>query len=238
MKNNNLFLLLILFLTFNVFSQSTYKDYIIYKDVDTVYCSVKKYGNLKMEFETDSKKEFAKINSSSSNLSKKSGVKKKVNPNLKTAYLSNITDVYLNDTSELFNNPLNIKIEKPEEGYAHVYLYRPYYYTGSALGCKIKYNSNNFINIKTKSYFLHKIKANQTHSYERTNKAYLTSKKRNKVEFNAENGKIYFIRAIYGTNLKIDDEKISEGMGTSIYLDETPHNKYQILNMKKKSPKI
>jgi hypothetical protein len=29
--------------------------------------------------------------------------------------------------------PSRIKIEQPEKGYAYVYLYRPYVYTGSAL---------------------------------------------------------------------------------------------------------
>ncbi len=62
----------------------------------------------------------------------------------------------------------------------------------------------------------------------------MIAKKRDKIEFTPEEGKIYFIKAIYGTDKKIEDNKICEGIGTSIYLDETTHSKYLIMNMKKK----
>ena len=230
--------ILLLLFNFIIFSQTKHKDYIIYKDLDTIYCTIKRYGNLKMTFETNSKKIFPKINSSSSNLKKRSPLNKSTNENEKTVFLNNVVDVYIDNKSEIFKNPLNIQINNPEKGYAHVYLYRPYYYTGSALGCKVKFNGENFINIKSKSYYLHKVKANEKVVYERTNKAYLITKKRDKIEFTPEEEKIYFIKAIYGTNSKIEDDKICEGMGTSIYLDETPHSKYLILNMKKNSPKM
>ncbi len=85
-------------------SQTNHKDFIIYKDLDTVYCTIKKYGNLKMVFETNSKKIFPKINSSSSNLKKKSPLNKK-----KTVFLNSIVDVYIANQSKVFSNPLNIQ---------------------------------------------------------------------------------------------------------------------------------
>ncbi len=90
-------------------SQTNHKDFIIYKDLDTVYCTIKKYGNLKMVFETNSKKIFPKINSSSSNLKKKSPSNKSINEKEKTVFLNSIVDVYIANQSKVFSNPLNIQ---------------------------------------------------------------------------------------------------------------------------------
>ena len=60
---------------------------------------------------------------------------------------------------DVLKNPLGTKIENPEPGYAHVY----FYYSG--LSYKIKHNDEKLVKITPSSYYLHKIKIDETHKY-------------------------------------------------------------------------
>ncbi len=146
---------------------------------------------------------------------------------IKTKSIYDFKDMLISDTSVIVN-PLGIKIEKPDTGFTHVYFYRSYSYNGSALPCNIDYNGKKIANIKTNSYFLHKIKIHETHIYNPS------ISKRDKVEIHAEEGAIYFIKCEY-------DVKNAGGMmsnSMTIALDNPKVARYAILNMKKISPTI
>lgn len=124
-----------------MYSQEECQDYLVNKEGDTIYCKVlglKREGITYIQEEKKSKK---------------------------NQYIFDFSDIKILDFS-IIENPLNIKIEEPDSGFAHVYFYRPYVYTGSALSCKIEYNNGEQLkNIKTNSYFLHKVKSSKTYKY-------------------------------------------------------------------------
>jgi len=202
---------------------------------DTINCKVIKLKKGKLKFTTNSKKYkivkeddlFDDLYSDSSSLPSESKYKFENIDNLKKISLSNESVIY---------NPLNLKIEDPEEGYAHIYFFRPYVYLNSALGCKIKYGDKKFLNIKTNGYYLHKVKAGEKYKFYKSRIG-----KDNVVEINAENKKIYYIRAILGavniTNMVVSSlggMPMVTGGRTSITLDDSPNAQYHVLSMKKK----
>jgi hypothetical protein len=197
-----------------IYSQNTNKDYLVTENKDTVFCKIIGLSGKQIE--------FIKENEKSSS----------------TKNIYNFLDVNITDLS-VIENPLEIKIEQPEKGYAYVYLYRPYVYTGSALNCKVEYNGTSLVNLKTKSYYLHKIKANEIHKYKWNNSS------KNMVEINAKEGEIYFIRGsfeaeyinwnTYGNPSAMQNSPTwSNAM--SIFIDNPKIAKYMILTMKKESP--
>ncbi len=186
------------------FSQSNNSDYLVTVENDTIHCKIIELKNKKVRYTINGEK----------------GKKKK--------NIFNFADVYFNDIS-IIQNPLNIKIEKPEHGYAHVYFYRPYVYTGSALACKIEYNGNPFINIKTHSYYLHKIKAGEIHKYNQKNL------KKDIVEIDAKDGEIYFIRSSFGGTGEALTNNLNSSNSLHIFQDNPKVAKYVILTMKKES---
>ena len=197
-----------------IYSQNTNKDYLVTENKDTVFCKIIGLSGKQIE--------FIKENEKSSSTK-----------NIYTFLDVNITDL------SVVENPLGIKIEQPEKGYAYVYLYRPYVFTGSALNCKVEYNGTSLVNLKTKSYYLHKIKANEIHKYKWNNSS------KNMVEINAKDGEIYFIRGSYETEYvywnTYGNSSVMQNFPTwsnamSIFIDNPKIAKYMILTMKKESP--
>lgn len=196
------------------FSQSKKGDYLVTEEKDTIFCKIVGLSGKRVEYIKENE------NSSSTN-------------NIYSFLDLNISDL------NVIENPLGIKIEQPEKGFAYVYLYRPYVYTGSALNCKVEYNGTSLVNLKTKSYYLHKIKANEIHKYNWNNN------ENNKVEINAEDGKIYFIRGSFEAvemnwNPMNNNGMIGNGMignSMSIFIDNPKIARYMVLTMKKESPK-
>ena len=195
------------------FSQSKKGDYLITEKKDTIFCKIVKLSGKRVEYIKDNE------NSSS------------------TKNIYNFLDVNITDLS-VIENPLGLKIEQPEKGYAHVYLYRPYVYTGSALNCKVEYNGYSLVNLKTKSYYLHKVKANEIHRYNWNNRDQKV------VEIDAKDGQIYFIRGSFEAEFMTWNA--SGGMSTmqnlptisnsmSIFIDNPKIARYMVLTMKKES---
>ena len=197
-----------------IYSQNANKDYLVTENKDTVFCKIIGLSGKQIE--------FIKENEKSSS----------------TKNIYNFLNVNITDLS-VIENPLGIKIEQPEKGYAYVYLYRPYVYTGSALNCKVEYNGTSLVNLKTKSYYLHKIKANEIHKYKWNNSSKIM------VEINAKDGEIYFIRGsfeaeyinwnTYG-NSSVMQNSPTWSNAMSIFIDNPKIAKYMILTMKKESP--
>lgn len=187
------------------FSQNQKADYLVTEEKDTIFCKIIELSGKRVE--------FIKENEKSSS----------------TKNVYNFLDVNISDLS-VIENPLGIKIEQPEKGYAYVYLYRPYVYTGSALNCKVEYNGTSLVNLKTKSYYLHKVKANEIHKYNWVYSSKVI------VEINAKEGEIYFIRGSFESKRQPWNtiSKVSNGM--SIFLDNPKIAKYMILTMTKESP--
>ncbi len=136
----------------------------------------------------------------------------------------NYTEMQLNDLG-VIENPLNLSVERPESGFAYIYIYRPYVYIGAGIGLKVKHNGQKLANIKTYSYYLHKVPAGSKNIYQK--KGYP-----DKVTIDAEDGQIYFIRVSYGSGAQSFGGLAS---GVSIFLDNPKMAKYAILTMKKKS---
>ena len=198
-----LFIVIICLTNTIVFSQITEKEYLVNKEMDTIYCQIIRIDNKNIEYKIDNKER---------------NIKEKIR---------DFIDINLTDY-QVIENPLGITIETPEEGYAHVYFYRPYIYTGSALNLKVEYNGNNFINLKTKSYYLHKVKANEVHYYN------WIHNKDEKIEINAVSGKIYYIKGIYGS-----DEGFGQFMNLSndlsLSIDNSKTAFIKVLTMEKLS---
>jgi hypothetical protein len=210
------------------FSQSKKGDYLVTEEKDTIFCKIVGLSGKRVEYIKENEN-----SSSKKNIYKFSDL--------------NITDL------NVIENPLGIKIEQPEKGFAYVYLYRPYVYTGSALNCKVEYNGTSLVNLKTNSYYLHKIKANEIHKYNWNN----SSKKI--VEINAKDGVVYYIRASFEAEyINWDLNKMYAGMqnssvmnlngkdfgmqnlptwsnSMSIFIDNPMIARYMVLTMKKES---
>ncbi len=228
-------------------AQNEFKDCFVTFKNDTIRCKVVELKKGTLKFETDNL-EYAKEKKNKTSFRNRKKTKKTVSKFL-SEKIDNLKDLFLSDSSVVYN-PLNIKIEEPEDGYAHVYFFRPYVYLNSALGCKIMYNDKKFLNIKTNGYFLHKIKAGQTHKYFKKRLG-----KDNIVLLNAENGKVYYIRVVigdvkfmnkYGTIYDTPfqasqmDNDFGQPMPTpiggerSISIDNSPNAKFHVIGMKKK----
>ncbi len=205
MKKN----LIILFLTFwsiLTYGQNNQSDFLIKKGNDTVFCKIIELKGKKIKFIESGEKKSKKKN------------------------IFKFSNVNISDLS-VVKNPLNLKVKKPKKGFAHIYLYRPYVYTGSALACKVEYNGEKFINIKTYSYYLHKVKAGEVHKYNWKNS------KKDILEIDAKDGETYFIRGSFGASFEPWNTISSISNGMNIFLDNPNTAKYAILTMKKESPK-
>jgi hypothetical protein len=211
------------------FSQSKKGDYLVTEEKDTIFCKIVGLSGKRVE--------YIKENDNSSS----------------TKNIYSFIDVNITDLS-VIENPLGIKIEQPEKGFAYVYLYRPYVYTGSALNCKVDYNGTSLVNLKTKSYYLHKVKANEIHKYNWNNSSKII------VEINAKEGEVYFIRGSFAAEyINWDTNKMYPGMqnssvinsngksfgtqnfptwsnGMNIFIDNPKIARYMVLTMKKESP--
>jgi len=188
------------------FSQTADSDYLVTVGNDTIYAKIIELKNKKITYTVQYKK----------------GKKKK--------NIFKFADVHFADPS-MIQNPLGIKIEKPEPGFAHVYFYRPYVYTGAALACRVEYNGNPFINIKSRSYYLHQVKAGEIHRYNQNNL------KKDIIEINAKDGDIYFIRGSFGGSGEAFSNSLNTSNSLHIFQDNPKIAKSVILTMKKISPK-
>lgn len=190
-------------------AQQAESDYLVTKEKDTIFCKVVGLKGKKVEFIESGQRRSKKKN------------------------IFKFSDVNISDLS-VIKNPLDLEIEQPEKGYAHVYLYRPYVYTGSALACRVEYNGKRFINIKTNTYYLHKVKAGEVHKYN------WKGSKNDKLEINAGDGEIYFIRGSFAAsfeNWNTTSAMPTVSNGMSIFLDNPNTARYALLTMKKESPK-
>jgi len=199
MKVHFTFVITILF-TSLVFGQN--QDYLITNKNDTLWVKILSLDGKKIEIIKEGDKKSSKKN------------------------FYDFIKMHIHD-ERVITNPTNLKVEKPEPGYAHIYIYRPYVYLGSAIGFKIKYNDQKLANIKTYSYLLHKVKAGETHKYERSG---MNSKE---IKIDAKDGEIYFVRVSYGSGAETFGGLVG---GESIFIDNPDMAKYAILTMKMESP--
>jgi hypothetical protein len=201
---NTLLLSIIALTSIMTYSQTLNNDYLVTKENDTINCKVLELKGKKIKYiENETQK------------------KRKKN-------IFKFVDVKINDLS-IIKNPTNLKLVKPEEGYAHIYFYRPYVYTGSALACKVEHNGDRFINIKTNSYFILKVKAGTSHYFNWNNSRIDT------IDIEAEDGKEYFIRGSFGASFEQLNPISTVSNGMNIFLDNPKTARYVILTMKKES---
>ena len=185
-------------------SQSS-RDYLVTREKDTIFCKIIGLSGKMIEFIAEKEKSST------------------------TDYIYNFLDAKISDMG-IIENPLGIKIEQPEKGYAYVYLYRPYVYTGAALNCKVEYNDTSLVNLKSRSYYLHKVKANEKHRYKWNN-----GSSRKAVEIDAKEGEVYYIRGSFVAEYQPWNTFAPMSNGMSIFLDNPKIARYMVLTMKKES---
>jgi hypothetical protein len=100
----------------------------------------------------------------------------------------------------------------------------------SVLNCKVEYNGVRLVNLKTKSYYLHKVKANEIHKYNWNNSSKIV------VKINAKDGEIYFIQGSFGARYQPLNPISLFGNGINISIDNPKIPRYMVLTMQNKSP--
>jgi len=207
--------ILLFFVYASFYGQNIKSDFVITKNNDTIYGKIQKITNTKISIISDK------------------GV-------LIKDYIKKLDDINISDLS-ILNNPLNLKIEKPQKGFSHIYFYRPYNKYGKQLDCKIKYNGKKFINVKNDSYYLHKVKANEVHKYFLKAKPYKykgssNNNKSSLIKINAKGGEIYFIKSYetYPPFYQYREGEAKDVISYNIVLDNPKIAKYIILAINNK----
>ncbi len=194
-----LFTFLSLFFLLNLVAQD-YNDYLIDENNVKLFCKITQIKNGKVKYKLRGKS-YSTIKS-----------------------IVEFNDVYFSNPKVL-KNPLGLKIEKPESGYAHVYFYY------SSYVYKVKHNDKKLVKIGIGDYFLHKIKAGEVHKYYSTDHT---------TEIDAKNGEVYLIRGKQsGLNHVFEinkDFEYHKGLGYNIklFVDNRKVSEYALLSMKKK----
>lgn len=244
MKKN--LLIIFLFIThYTVFSQTTYEDYFVYKNGDTIACNITKAQKQYIYFElaADTKFEIKR------DLSKDLKARKTTNPSLKKTvytptklYFYNCLDIHL---SQKTKEKLKINtIEKPEDGYAYIYFYNPSQYSSKSF--IIREGDTKLFKLKKDSYALLKIKAGEKHVY-----ATVNGLGKRKVVIETENKKTYFVRALLiqcsnapmmgmpmggGMTFSVGTGNFGNGScGKNLILNNDEHARLQIMTMAKKA---
>lgn len=146
-------LTLLLFVGFIAQSQS-FSDYLIDKNDKKVFCQIKQIKNGKVKY---------KLRGKSYSINE---------------YLIKYKDIHFSNPKVL-KNQLNISIETPADGYAHVYFFY------GDVHFSVKYNDEHLVTIGSGAYYLHKIKANEKHTYTSTDYT---------LEIDATEKSIYYVR--------------------------------------------
>lgn len=187
------YIFIISILATNLIFAQDYTDYLVDENNNKIFCRITQIKNGKGKYR----------------------LKGKSYSTIKT--ITKFSDVSFTNP-DVLKNPLSLKIEKPEPGYAHVY----FYYSGIIYN--VKDNGEKLIDIRIGSYFLHKIKASETHNY---------SSFGSNLEIIAENQKIYLVRGIE----KNIDTRFNSRVGSKLVLDNRKISEYALLSMKKKAKK-
>ncbi len=213
---------LLLFLSIN--SQNIYEDYFVYKNGDTIQCKITKAKKNKIYFNVSPENEFSIKRESYGNSAYESYYKPK--------RLSFYDCLYIH-LSEKTKTEISVnKIVQPEDGYAHVYFYKPFVGIEPLGSFVIRDGDKKIGNIKTNSFFYIKIKAGTTHTFN-TN---INLFKKDEITIEAKNKTIYYIRASLSSSTNLNSNGLSH-FGRNISLDDehNPFSEVQVLSMYKKA---
>lgn len=194
------YILLFFLFSFNQNFSQDFSDYLIDENGIKIFCKVQQIKNSKVKY---------KLRGKSYSIIKN---------------ILKFKDISFSDPDAL-KNPLNIKIEKPEEGYAYVYFYC------STMPYTVKYNGKKLIKIKGGTYFVHKIKAGEIHNYLAFG---------NGLDIEAENQKTYIVRdkekySINTTFIINGGFEVGGRIEGELVLDDSKMSTYALLSMKKKA---
>jgi hypothetical protein len=233
MNSKKLILPLLLTFFYNLYSQNNFRDYFVYKNGDTIRCNITKAKNQRIYFSLPEKHNFILTRKITKDIKyRKSTMKSNSGSN----YTPNNLNFY--ECQNIFISPESKSkialsdIETPEEGYAHIYFYKPYAGMEPIGSFIIKEGEKKLVNLKTNSSFLIKVRSGTQHTY--STKMNLFNK--SEVTILAENKEIYYIKA--------STECYESGVnnqttlcGRKISLDKSNHSELQVLTMYK-NPKI
>ncbi|KAB1064284.1 hypothetical protein F6U93_14450 [Tamlana haliotis] len=224
-------------------AQNEFNDYFVYKNKDTIKCKITKVKNQYIYFDLSPDNKFILKRDMSKNLKARKSTQpryKKLHYTPSRLFFYQCDDIFLSSKTkeELELN----KIEKPEDGFAHVYFYRPN--SDPRLdGFIIREGDSKIINLKINSYFLVKVKAGTEHTYY-VNKS-LSSK--DKVSVLAKNKGIFFIQGFYigcnysgglGFNGTIMPMGNGRDCGNNLSINEDEYAELQVLSMYKKPKRV
>lgn len=236
----------VLLFTFSLNAQSNFNDYFVYKNGDTIKCKITKVKNQYIYFSVSPKNKFILKRDLSKDLKARKSTlpsSKQTTYTPKSLRFYNCNDIFI--SQKTFEKLKLNKIEKPKDGYSHIYFYRPYEYIGSGSSFYIREGDKKLLSLKTNSYYLLKVKAGSEHTYY-TKRDLFT---KDKVSISAENQKTYYINAFiitcgatmgvsFGTAPPINNVNITNAKcGKNISLNEDKYSELQVMSMYKK-PKI
>ncbi|MEP1488368.1 MAG: hypothetical protein ABJK28_08065 [Algibacter sp.] len=230
MKKKFLIIKLLVICVSTLNAQNEFKDYFVYKNGDTINCKITKAKNQKIYFSLSLDNKFILKRDLSKNIkARKSSLPKNkgsyYTPKSLTFY--ECLDIFLSPQSK---NEITLnKIEKPEEGYAYVYFYKPYIGIEPIGSFIIREEEKKLVNLKTNSSYLIKVKAGTKHTY--STNINLFSK--DEITILAENQRIYYIKATTECNeTGIVNQNIN--CERNISINEDKYSELQLLTMYKK----
>ena len=137
----------------------------------------------------------------------------------------NLNDLYISNNN-FIESPIGTEIKKPKDGFSHIYIYCAILPTA-----QIFYNGEKLIKIKKGTYFLHKVQADEQHTY--YTKLNLDEEK---LWITPESGEVIFIHPVY--NEGVMGMEMGNMMmvrnGIKLKMDKSEISKYAVLSMGKK----
>ncbi len=220
-------------------AQNEFNDYFIFKNGDTIKCNISKVKNQNIYFSISPNNKFVLKREMYRDLK----ARKSTLPSSKKKYYipKNLNFYSCNDIhiSSITKHKLKLnKIEKPKDGYAHIYFYKPNAGMEPIGSFIVREGNTKIVNLKSNSYFLIKVKAETKHTY--YVKRNLFSE--DEVTITAKNKEIYYIKAfdvvcqganiVHNGNMTMTNSGGNCGRNISIYEDKYPE--LQLMSMYKK----
>ena len=238
--------LIVKFLFFSISilnAQNEFNDYFVFKNGDTIRCIINKVKNQNIYFSLSPNNKLILKR----DLSKDLKARKSTLPSSKKKYYTpknlnfySCINIYISPETK---HKLKInKIEKPKDGFAHIYFYKPNEGIGPIGSFIVREGNTKIVNLKSNSYFLIKVKAETKHTYYVNRNLF----SKDEVTITSKNKEIYYIKAFdvvcQGANIGPNGNMIitnsGGNCGRNISINEDKYPELQLMSMYKKAKKV
>jgi len=178
-----------------------YSDYLVDENNKKISCNIREIKNGKVKFQQEDK------------------------IYTETKDLSNFKNVKFSK-SDVLKNILNIKIEKPDKKYSHIY-----FYAANDRSYTVMQNKKKVVRITKHSYYLYRVEADKTYELYCSG----NSRKKDKLTLQALGGRTYIVKGIRAK--KTQAQMYSGGILSKLVVDNSKLSKYALLTMSKKAKK-